>query len=495
MVQSNRKKLKIDRNVTFVANCCSSKNTISDEIMTSLSPTILTILAPFAVLFSCPVWKNARTMLIGALLCRGKRTVCAILRVVGLSDNSSFAKYHHVLNRVNWSPLMGSKILFKMLLELIGNALPLVIFVDETLERRKGSKIKAKGYYRDAVRSSKNTLVKSSGLKWLSMAVSWRFPFSSRHFALPFMTVLEPSEKSDKLTKKRHKTTLQWTVQMILQILTWANNIPLILVGDGGFASGKLAWVCLKHKISLVTRLKMNARLYDFPPEDSGKRGRKRVKGVRLFGFKHMLSMADLGWKEADIQAYGKKKVIKYVSGTSLWGVDGFPPVPIRWVLVVDPDGELDPVPLMSTDVTLSPERIVELYAQRWNHEVTFEEVREHLGVETQRQWSDKAIARSTPILLSLYTIVCLIANRLNEERPIAVAQTAWYEKKEATFSDLLTAVRKVLWKDNLIFRKLIPESFRENNYESEVNEPRKEDAHHPRVPWIGSLIEYLAAA
>jgi len=390
---------------------------------------------------------------------------------------------------------MGSKILFKLLVELVGKVLPLVIFVDETLERRKGSKIRAKGYYRDAVRSSKNTLVKSSGLKWLAMAISWRFPFSARYYALPFMTVLEPSEKSDKAAKRRHKTTIQWTLQMILQILRWAENIPIILVGDGGFASGKLAWACLKHKICLVTRLKMNARLYDFPPEHSGKRGRRRTKGVKLTGFKQMLDMADLGWKEAEIHAYGKKKVIKYISNTSLWGVDGFPPVPIRWVLVVDPTGELDPLPLMSTDVTLSAEKIVELYAQRWNHEVTFEEVREHMGVETQRQWSDKAIARTTPILMGLYTMVCLITNRLNEEQPIEVAQTAWYEKKDATFSDLLITVRKVLWKDNLIFRKLLPESFLENNQGLDAIAHEENDGHPSEIPWLRTLIEHLAAA
>jgi hypothetical protein len=461
--------------------------------MTSLSPDILAILTPFAILFSQPAWKNALTLLFGTMLCRGKRTVCAALRVMGLENDTCFAKYHHILNRTRWSPLVGSKILFKLLLELVGNCLPVILFVDETLERRKGPKIKAKGYYRDAVRSSRNTVVKTSGLKWLSIAISWRFPFSSRYFALPFMTVLEPSEKSDKAAKRRHKTTVQWTAQILLQILRWAADVPFILVGDGGFASGHLAWVCLKRKIGLVSRLKMNACLYDFPPEDTGKRGRKRIKGDRLINFKQMIAMSDLGWKEASIEVYGKKKVIKYVSNTCLWGVDGFSPVPIRWVLVVHPDGELDPLPLMSTDVTLTPEKVVELYVRRWNHEVTFEEVREHLGVETQRQWSDKAIARTTPILLSLYTIVCLIANRLNEEHPIEVAQTAWYEKKDATFSDLLTAVRKVLWRDNLIFRKVFTRTFRENNYGPSEVETMENSEVPPDNPWVDTLIEYLA--
>jgi DDE superfamily endonuclease len=408
--------------------------------MPSLSPAILSIIAPFAILFSKPVWNNALTLFIGAILCRGKRTICAILRVMGLSYDVNFSKYHHVLNRVDWSTLSAARILLNSLVNLAGKENPLVFFIDETLERRKGAKIKAKGYYRDAVRSSKNVVIKSSGLKWLTLAMSWRFPFSGRYFALPFMTVLEPSAKSDKLAKRRHKTTLQWTIQMLIQIVRWLKNTPIILVGDGGFACGELAWRCLKLKISLITRLKMNAALYDFPPLDvPGKRGRKKTKGARLFSFRDMIGMPELGWTEIVVEGYGqKRKKLKYISNVSLWGADGFFPVPIRWVLTVDPEGELDSLPLMSTDLHLSPEKIVALYFRRWQIEVTFEEVREHLGVETQRQWSDKAIARTTPILMGLYTIVCLICNRLQEEQPIEVAQTAWYEKNDATFSDLL---------------------------------------------------------
>jgi hypothetical protein len=465
--------------------------------MPSLSPAILSIIAPFAILFSSPVWYNALTLFIGAILCRGKRTVCAVLRVMGLSSETGFSKYHHVLNRVDWSLLAAARILLNSIVKIVGRGNPIVLFIDETLERRKGRKIKAKGYYRDAVRSSKKAVVKSSGLKWLSLAVSWRFPFSKRPFALPFMSVLEPSAKSDKAANRRHKTTLQWTIQMIIQVARWLKNTPIILVGDGGFACGELAWRCLKLKICLISRLKMNARLYDFPPEDEpGKRGRKKTKGAKLFSFREMIGIPDLEWQEIIAEGYGKKKKrLKYISDVSLWGGDGFRPVPIRWVLVIDPEGELDPLPLMSTDLNISPEKIIGLYIQRWNQEVTFEEVREHLGVETQRQWSDKAIARTTPILLGLYTIVCLIANRLQEERPIEIAQTAWYEKKEATFSDLLTAVRKVLWKDNLIFRKHIFERFRENNKGLEEIIDAYGDEVSQESTWIRVLVEHLASA
>jgi hypothetical protein len=241
----------------------------------------------------------------------------------------------------------------------------------------------------------------------------------------------------------------------------------------------------------------MNTRLYDFPPLDiPGKRGRKKKKGAQLFSFKQMIGMPDLGWKEIVIEGYGKKKKrLKYISNTSLWGGDGFQPLPIRWVLAIDPDGELDSLPLMSTNITLSPEEIIALYVRRWNQEVTFEELREHIGVETQRQWSDKAIARTTPILFGFYTMVCLIANNLQIECPIEVAQTAWYEKKDATFSDLLKAVRKVLWKDNLIFRKHILESFRENNKGLNEVIGCEDGQIPPEISWIELLIEHLAAA
>jgi len=139
--------------------------------MLSLSPAILSVLSPFRYLFSKLSWNNAVTLFVGVILCRGKRTVCAALRVMGLSNEAGFAKYHHLLNRTEWSLLAASKILLNLILGVTGGGSPLVLFIDETLERRKGSKIKAKGYYRDAVRSSKKVVVKSSGLKGNCMKI------------------------------------------------------------------------------------------------------------------------------------------------------------------------------------------------------------------------------------------------------------------------------------------------------------------------------------
>lgn len=426
--------------------------------MVSLSKTILSVFLPFSVLFSKPSWKKALILLFGTLLCVGKRTVCSALRMMGFAHESGFSKYHHLLNRTEWSLLKAAKILFFMLLKLVPGNNPLVIFVDETLERRKGKKIKPKGYYRDAVRSSQSRVVKTMGLKWSVMAFSVKLPFMIRTLALPFLSTLEPSKKYDAAKKRRHKTSLKWTSQMILQIRRWVGKTrSLILVGDGAYAAGQLALNCISFGVTLVSRLKMNAAIFDFPEKKRpSQRGRPAKKGVKLKNFKEMLSLKGLPWKEMEVISYGgEKRIARVISNTCLWGADGTTPIPIRWALVIDPTGKLAPLPLMSTDPLMTPEHMVELFVARWSIEVTFEETREHLGVETQRQWSDKAIARSTPILMGLYSCVCLIAKLLAMEGCLKVGMTSWHPKEHITFSDMLRSVRQVIWRDNLFSRKV----------------------------------------
>jgi len=449
----------------------------------SLSPHILSIISPFSVLFSSCCWRVAQTLLLGAILTRGKLTVTGILRTLGLSLNKSYSKYHRVLNSLDWSPRIGAHVLLNILLK-ISEKERFVLLVDETLERRKGKQIRAKGYYRDAVRSSRSQIVKTTGLKWLVMAFSVRFSFTKRAFALPFFSILQPSKKSVKAEGKRYKTTIDWSMQMISQLVRWFPEAPFVLVGDGGFACARLAWKCFKLNVALVSRLKMNARVYAIPePSFKGKRGRKQKKGERLISFKEMVQKDDLSWVEVEIAGYdGKNKKVRFLTNTSLWGVDHFEPIAIKWVLVVDPEGDMDPLPLMSTDVTLTAHEIIQMYVDRWGLEVTFQEVREHLGVETQRQWSDKAIVRTTPVLMGLYSVICLIGNRMNNEKELIPEKTAWYDKESISFSDLIRCVRTHLWRDSLFFRK----GFSDGSEEIQLSD----DDH-----WRDWVIESLARA
>ena len=122
------------------------------------------------------------------------------------------------------------------------------------------------------------------------------------------------------------------------------------------------------------------------------------------------------------------------------------PPLPIRWVLIRDPKGVFDPQALLCTELNTRPEQVVKWFVMRWQVEVTFHEVRTHLGVETQRQWSDLAIARATPILLGLFSLVTLLAHTHAKRGKLSVRQAAWYSKPLPTFSDALAIVRQHFW-------------------------------------------------
>ena len=283
------------------------------------------------------------------------------------------------------------------------------------------------------------------GLKWVAMMIVTKLPWSTRIFALPFLTILAPSQKANRARNKRHKTSIDWARQMCFQLRRWLPEMPIRLVVDGGFASAQLAWAVLRLNISLISRLRLDARIFDFPEVKHGP-GRPAKRGRRLLPPKTLLECEKTPWQETEVQWYrGKKKKVHYVTTTCLWSPVGGEAIPIRLVVIKDPKGQFESAALMSTDVTLSALVIIEEFVKRWAEEVTFREAREHLGVETQRQWSDKAIARETPALFALYSIIILIGLQL-EKIPIRTA--AWYSKPCNTFSDVLVEVRRILWRD-----------------------------------------------
>jgi DDE superfamily endonuclease len=415
--------------------------------MPPLPAAIIAVLLPFAPLFSRPVWSHMQVLLVGALLCRGARTVTAVLRVMGLGQERRFEKYHRVLSRARWSGLQGSKILLGLLVQLLPSSWPIVIGTDDTLERRRGKNITAKGCYRDAVRSTATHVVTCYGLKWVAMMLLVPLPWSQRAWALPFLTVLAPSQRANTQAGTRHKTTLDWTIQMMKVVSRWLQK-PWVLVGDGSYACVRLAWACRAHQVTLIARLRLDARLYAAPePGPPGKRGPKPKKGPRLPTLKSRLDEAKQQGQEVEVSWYGGvQKRVRVVTNVALWHTPGEQPLAVRWVLVVDPEGHMLPGAFFSTDLALAPTQIVEWFVLRWNVEVTFAEGRRHLGVETQRQWSEQAIARTTPALFGLFSLVCVMAYRLTAVTALGARATAWYRKEHVTFSDVLAFVRRALW-------------------------------------------------
>lgn len=419
--------------------------------MLTLPNEIIEVLAPFAQVFSYRIWDMVQVLTIGAILTPGKRTVTAILRTMGLQDDAQYQNYHRVLNRAKWSGLAISKILFGLLVVAFSvSGVPLVIGADDTIERRKGAKIKEKGVFRDPVRSSHKYTVHVFGLRWMSMMLLVAVPWSSRIWALPFLTVLAPSDKTNAANGKRHKTTIDWIMQMISAVRRWQPRQKIVLVTDGGLCAVKLGLRCcrLANPVAWVSRLRLDAALYDSPmPQAAHKSGPKPKKGLRQPSLEQRLTDPKTVWQTITIAWYGGKlKTLEIACGNSLWHTSGFDPLPIRWVLVRDPDAKLKPTAFLCTDLQATPEQILNWFVMRWGLEVTFQESRTHLGLETQRQWSDLAIARTTPVLLGLFSLVTLFVSRLTHDQPLPVRTAAWYTKPEPTFADAIAFVRFYLW-------------------------------------------------
>ena len=417
--------------------------------MLSLSPLFLSFFNVLAPLFSDPVWRHAQVLLTGAILAPGKRTITSCLRIVGRSADHRFVNYHRVLSRARWQGREASRLLLELLVKRFVPTGPIVLGIDDTIERRRGKRIQAKGIYRDPVRSSHSHFVKASGLRWVSLMLLTPVPWAARTWALPFLTCLAPSERYAQKQRKRHKPVLAWSRQMVFQAKRWLPNRQLVVVGDSAFSALEWLHALVRKNIIVVTRLRLDAALYDPAPfRPPGTNGRPRKKGKRRPTLQHVLNHKATSWQRLTVPGwYGDAdRLIEVCSRTAVWYHTGLLPVPIRWVLIRDPQQRFDPQALLCTDLTRDPLAIVGWFVRRWQVEVTFQEVRRTLGVETQRQWADQSIARTTPCLLALFSLVTLLADRLVRQGTLPLPQDAWYSKARPTFADALAVVRQHYW-------------------------------------------------
>jgi len=412
--------------------------------MPTLPAEFSTVLGLFANLFSAAVWPQAQALLVGTVLAHGPRTVTAALRALGLDQEQHFVNYHRVLNRAVWSSRQASGRLLQLLVATFVPDGPIIIGADDTLERRRGEHITARGFFRDAVRSSRSRKVTASGLRWLTLMLVTPIPFAQRVWALPFLTILAQAEAQSG------KTLTDQLRQGLAQVRRWLPERQIVCLADGSYACLDLLWPVSRWRqpITMIVRFRLDAALFGPLPVPAGRRrGQPRKRGPRLPKLTAVLTDPATVWTSVSVPSwYGQRpRTIELASATAIWSNNGQPCVPIRWVLIRDPEDHFKSQALASTQTDLTPRQIVDWYVRRWPLEVTYHEVREHLGVETQRQWSDLAIARTTPALFGLYSLVTVQAHRLAADGQLLVHRTAWYPKALPTFSDALAAVRQQL--------------------------------------------------
>jgi hypothetical protein len=452
---------------------------------------MVAVVMAFAPWFSAPVFANAQVLLWGTLLARGPRTVTAALRALGRSDEPHWTNFHRVLNRAVWSGLGVAGTLLVLVLRLVPGA-EVVVAIDDLLERRTGERITGRGVYRDPLQSSRAHQSKSAGLRWVVAAVMVRVAWSRRAWALPVLTTLarppqiqtrkskaakaakaagvayappKPARRARRVALgsprlstaerprqgcTRHKTTIDLAAQLLAWLGRQLPNHQLVAVLDGAYSAHKLLEGARRRKVrALVTRLHWKAQLYEMPAP-----GAATQLGARAPSPEQRRAALSTLWRQVRVRWYGGRHQELFVTTfTALWTKAKARPVPVRVVLTLNPtpaSGAARQECIVCTDLAASPEQIIEWFVLRWNVEVTFEESRRHLGVQTQRQWSELAIARTTPALLGLFSLVTLMAQALPTGARVPIRSAAWYAKTDVTFSDCLAVVRRELWRARL---------------------------------------------
>lgn len=467
-------------------------------------PTELAPLRPMLAAFSGKNRERFVVLALGAIVAMGGRTVSRVLWAVSSLRSGHPCGYHRFFSVARWSLWTLARVLAAMVLELADPDKPVTLIVDDTVVGHRGKQVFGKGWHRDAVNSGPGHLHKKLGHKWVVMAVSVSLPRCNRPWALPVLAALylvppkqpqtadgqvrrqagrrnptmrpkglkdagaqkQSRSKLPVLRKRnaqgklepRFKSPCLLARQMLAVMIHWFPGRKFILLGDGGFASHDLALFCHRHRrhVTLIARFCGDARLYARPDRLPKKRGRKRVKGLPLPAPQESVAAARR-LRHATLPWYGQRvRDVRMLGGCGGWyrcrGSGRGAMVPVRWVYVQEMLHQNEAY-LYSSDPTMADEAIATGFVGRWPIEVTFEEVRAHLGFHTPRQRCQQSVLRTGPCLLGLFSLVSLIYAKLAERRPVKLRTTCCYAKTEPTFADALAAVRRVVWEQIILPR------------------------------------------
>jgi hypothetical protein len=406
--------------------------------------------------FTRPTFQRFLVLMTGLIVTMGRRTVSRALRVMEpLLGEGHWCNYHRVYSQACFSMWELALALSRQVIAILPQGEPIILIADDTVQQKSGARVWAKGAHRDGRQSTRSHDKIKFGHKWMVLCVLVRLPGTKRPWALPVLCGLCRPEKTARQIGQRHKTAGKIALQFVMRMMRWFPNRRFILLGDSRATPHQLAYFAHRHsdRLTLISRLRGDANLYDAPQTHKGKRSKKGNKQLAPRD-----QVAHLPHHTDTIAWYGSsRRPLTHVDHTALWYSSLSRQVlPIRWVCVLaDPRLPMEQAYFYSSDPAMSPRRIIELYAMRWNIEVTFEESRALLGLETTRHWCQRSVLRVTPILLGLFTAVSLMWKELSNRRGKTtwerLSQTPCYRKQELTFADALYLVRRELWTHSLL--------------------------------------------
>jgi hypothetical protein len=416
------------------------------RIHDQLPKQVRTIFDPLEPAFSRPTHRRFVFLALAAILTLGVRTITNLLRVLGALAPGHPSSYHRVFSRNRWSLSALARRYVAAVLARFAPDGPILLAGDDTVTEHPGPHVYGKGRHRDPVRSTHTYTAFRWGHKWVVLALLVSVPWATRRWALPLLVALYRSREENLRQGRRHKTPAQLLGQMVRILMRWFPERTFVLAADGNYATHELAELAARtpRRLTLVSLFYANAHLVGPKPEYSGK-GRPRVKGEDRPSPADVVAATEQR-PGMEVAWYGGgRRRVEVVTGTGWWYKKRRPLVELRWVFVHDRSGTHRDEYFFTTDVTMDVALLIETYTGRWNIETTFEEIRSYLRMQTTRGWSRETVLRVGPCLFGLYTLVAWLYAEL-PKRWRRVRVVDWPGKRDVTFSDAITAVRRWLW-------------------------------------------------
>jgi len=429
---------------------------------TPIVSSLTEILLSFAPVFSQPSFANFMTLVAGWVFCFGRHTVTGIICAAGAVENKHFSCYHRFFSRAAWNLDSLGRIVLKLALPFVPEDETAFLAVDDTLGHKTGRHIWGAAMHHDPLRSTARKSFFSFGHSWVVLSIQVAFPFApKKRFALPFLFRLYRKKKKKRARGRpkgerkqtgeaapgEYRTRPELAVEMVRIAAGWLSERRIVLVGDSEY-SGKSVSGSLPENVSLVGRMPMNAALYAQPPvRKPHQRGRARKKGERLPNPAQLAASHKVRWTKSTVDIYGRTVKVWLKTTCALW-YNSAGTRPLTVVVVRDPSGRRRDDCFFTTDPTMSATGVVETIARRWPLEVTFHDAKQMLGFEEPQNRTEKAVKRTAPMALVLYSLVVLWYARAGREiRERWFVKRPWYRKKKsASFADMLATLRQASW-------------------------------------------------
>jgi SRSO17 transposase len=404
--------------------------------MNIVTSTWTDIIQQFFPIFTAPGAEIFSSLITGWILCTARRTITGILPFADPSSQHAHDAYHRFFPDSRWDINRLWQILTLVLVKIFYRTGTITLALDDTLFHHSGRKINGAGYWRDAVRSTRENIVFAWGLNLVVLTLQVQPPWGGEPLGLPV---------NMRLHHKNGPTLIELSMQMINQIHQWLPQRVFRVVADGFYATLASREMSNTH---LVSRIKRNAKIFDLPSKRRKKtRGRPRKKGKRLASPEKMTSYIH-NWKLIEFCQRGKMvKRLVYTHQVLWYKVTQ---KPVLLVISRDPVGKERDDFLFTTDLTMTAVEVLECYNDRWAIEDTFKNTKQFLGGQQPQTYKGKGPERAAALSLCLYSMVWLCYLKQKSRIRYFWVQPWYKHKANPSFADALYCLRRELWRERI---------------------------------------------